>query len=204
MRGGRRRTARSAWRMMKWMVRADWRPPKTSSSKGSAGVHARRHGEAGQRPSAAAARGPRRDRRASAARCSACLLAFGELAAAAWSPISTRPICWSSLPARREVARRWPLTRLCGQVDEPVDDKQPGEEEMPAASVDQIAVARQRDPGRESRWPRSHHRAQRQAEQTGRLEYADPPIVVTPTRSSPCLIGRIASPDRRNSTSVPR
>ena len=75
---GRKRPGSSA--RMKWMVRADWRPPNRSSSQGKAASTPATW--SARRGSAAETRRSRPDRRASAARCSAAPLRPWESAAA--------------------------------------------------------------------------------------------------------------------------
>ena len=61
------------------------------------------------------------------------------------------PICLSSLVPGREVAPEMPAHEAIDEIGDPVDDEEPGEEEVPAAPRGEIAMAGQRHrPGKAS------------------------------------------------------
>ena len=117
---------------MKWIVRADCRPPNEIDPAREQRVEPRRHRQAHQDRSAAAARRSRRGRRASAARCSASPLRPCGCRKRRWSRIDA-PMRAPVLARRRQVrgqmaARR----RVARRYSEAVDHEHPREEEVPA------------------------------------------------------------------------
>ncbi len=50
---------------------------------------------------------------------------------------------------RRKIAAKMPGEKAIEEINETIDDEEPGEEEMPAPAGGKVLIARNRDPGRE-------------------------------------------------------
>ena len=154
---------------MKWMVRADCRPPNTSSSKGKAAFMA---GDMVRPVSTISGKQRRRSppgRRASAARCSASPpRPWGSGSERARRP--TAPMCRSCWRVGARSRRTWPLHAAIDEVDEAVEHEQPGEEEVPAAPRGEVAIGGQRDPAGKAAILVFAASIPRKAEHAGRVE----------------------------------
>ena len=146
---------------MKWIVRADWRPPKSASSHGKA-VDRRRHRQPGQKSIGKPTTTP--GRRASAGRCSAA-------PHRPWRTAAGRDRAPSrygaELGARRPEMRKWRRDEAPAR-DEAVDANSQAKKKCQRRPI-QVLFGRQRRPGRKPAPLRSPSSA-RDPEQAGRIE----------------------------------
>src|SRR6476660_2044369 len=114
-------------------------PAENLKQEGIAGVHSGRHGESGRQH-----QGQKHERHDEIGKLLEHVVPLGLFSLRKSEPQmlpDRRANVFQLAAARREVLAEVPAREAVDEISEPVDDEEPGEEEMPAPSRRQIAMA---------------------------------------------------------------